>query len=97
VQNPQGFGTLNAGKACIPRNPDGSFKGDRVSMLVALNQHHLALAYNMKDRKKRLSGRAWAEQFGFSRQLWSEIIRGEVWANQIGLATLVVASKTRAS
>ena len=80
LQDPFTFGT-RGGVVVLPVG------GDPVSMRIARRQHLLVIAV----RERRIRSSAVCGDFGFGRDVWSDVLNGTRWAGETVLVAIFEA------
>lgn len=81
--DPYSFGQRRDSATHVPED------GDEISRTIADLVHSLVVTIRSSDEVP--SGAAIARRFGFSRQTWSSVTRGERWPGHTVFTALVVA------
>lgn len=84
----RGFGNPGHYQVVVPAD------GDRRSANVAAMQHRLVTSW--RKRRPR-SGAAVAEEFGFSKQVWSRSVLGDRWMGETVMVALLAETTTTRS
>jgi hypothetical protein len=88
LEQPWGFGIDPDPSWVLPRG------GDPISLEVARVQHNLAQRLRPLAINGTGPGAGAARRFGFSRQLWSRALAGQVWMGETVMAAAIRAILT---
>lgn len=89
LERPQLFGEAHDARFTCPAD------GDRVSLEVSRMLHVCVCAWRRAPHRR--SGAALGREFGFSRQTWSDVTRGNRWPGHTVLIALISSLNHKAS